>query len=63
MGFGTAITTCFSKYVDFQGRARRSEFWWWVLFAIILGVVANVLDSIVDPPTTMGMYYHTGYIV
>ena len=61
MGFGTAIATCFSKYVDFQGRARRSEFWWWVLFTFILGIVASILDSIVDPPT-IGMYYHAGYI-
>jgi uncharacterized membrane protein YhaH (DUF805 family) len=61
MGFGTAIATCLSKYVDFQGRARRSEFWWWVLFTFLLGIVAAILDSIVDPPT-IGMYYHTGYI-
>ncbi|HVZ29890.1 MAG TPA: DUF805 domain-containing protein [Asticcacaulis sp.] len=29
------------KYVDFQGRARRSEFWLWVLFRFILGAVCS----------------------
>ena len=32
MTFGDSIKTCFSKYADFNGRATRSEFWWWVLF-------------------------------
>jgi uncharacterized membrane protein YhaH (DUF805 family) len=36
MDFITAIKTCFSKYAMFQGRAARSEFWWWVLFATLV---------------------------
>lgn len=39
MGFGEAVATCFRKYVDFQGRARRSEFWFFRLF-LALGYVA-----------------------
>ena len=41
MGFGDAIRTCFSKYVMFDGRARRAEYWYWVLFTLVLqfGVV------------------------
>lgn len=27
------------KYADFNGRSRRSEFWLWVLFRILLGMV------------------------
>ena len=46
MGFGQAVSTCFQKYVTFSGRARRSEFWWWQLFVILLGVIANVIDSV-----------------
>ena len=34
MSFPDAVKICFSKYVDFNGRARRSEFWWWVLFTV-----------------------------
>jgi len=45
MNFTDSITTCFRKYVDFHGRARRSEFWYWVLFVFLVGIVASVLDS------------------
>ena len=40
MSFGQAVSTCLSKYVDFTGRARRSEFWWFVLFQVLVGIVA-----------------------
>ncbi len=46
MGFSEAIQTCFSKYVTFTGRARRSEFWYWVLFVVIADAVAGILDNI-----------------
>ena len=49
MTFIDAVRSGFSNYVTFSGRARRSEFWFWVLFAIIAGVVAAVLDSMLFP--------------
>ena len=36
MPFWTAVKTCFRKYFDFTGRARRSEYWWFVLFYCIV---------------------------
>lgn len=45
--FTEAVKTCFSKYVDFSGRARRSEYWYWTLFtfvaSLVLGFVGNLL--------------------
>ncbi|QGF23214.1 DUF805 domain-containing protein [Raineyella fluvialis] len=46
MGFSEAITTGFRKYVDFSGRATRAEFWYWVLFAFVVDVVASILDNV-----------------
>lgn len=46
MGFGQAVSTCFSKYATFSGRARRSEFWWWQLFVIIVVLLAAVIDNV-----------------
>lgn len=46
MDFMTAVRTCFAKYVDFSGRARRSEYWYFTLFSFLLGVVTNVLDLV-----------------
>jgi uncharacterized membrane protein YhaH (DUF805 family) len=47
MSFGDAISTCFRKYVEFKGRAGRSEYWYWVLFTILAGFAAGFLDAVV----------------
>ena len=42
MNFPTAITTCFSKFATFSGRATRSEFWWFYLFTLLLSWFAQM---------------------
>jgi uncharacterized membrane protein YhaH (DUF805 family) len=49
MGFTEAISAGFRNYVNFSGRASRPEFWYWVLFAIIVSVVAKVIDLVLFP--------------
>ena len=36
MTFSESIRTCFTKYADFNGCASRSEYWWWVLFILLV---------------------------
>lgn len=48
MTFPDAVRLCFSKYVDFSGRARRSEFWYWALFYVIVQIVAGIIDAIIS---------------
>lgn len=43
IGFGEAIKLCFSKYATFSGRARRSEYWYFVLFNFIIGLVLGMI--------------------
>ena len=45
MNFAEAISSGFSKYVQFGGRACRSEYWYWTLFVIIATIVANIIDA------------------
>jgi uncharacterized membrane protein YhaH (DUF805 family) len=45
MGFAQAVQTCLQKYVGFSGRARRSEYWWFALFGLIVSIVAGILDG------------------
>jgi uncharacterized membrane protein YhaH (DUF805 family) len=45
VSFGAAISSCLSQYVGFSGRARRSEYWFFVLFAFLVSVAASVLDA------------------
>ena len=42
MGFTEAIKHVFSNYATFQGRASRSEFWWFYLFMIIANAIISI---------------------
>ena len=46
MSFGKAISTCLSKYGVWQGRASRSEYWWFFLFLTLLGWAVNIVDAV-----------------
>ncbi len=41
MTFVDAVKTCLSKYIDFSGRATRSEYWWFYL-AYFLAYIALI---------------------
>ncbi len=46
MGFVDAIKSGFSNYVNFSGRASRSEYWFWVLFYFSYFDRASIIDAI-----------------
>ena len=46
LGFWEAVKICWSKYADFTGRARRSEYWWFCLFTTIV-ILIPVLVMII----------------
>ena len=53
MSFQDAVRTCLQqKYADFSGRARRSEFWYFVLFNAIVSFVASIIDSVIGTEYT-----------
>jgi uncharacterized membrane protein YhaH (DUF805 family) len=44
MDFMTSVKTCLAeKYAEFNGRASRPEFWWFVLFCFIVNVIAGAV--------------------
>ena len=45
VSFVEAITICMSKFADFKGRASRSEYWWFYLFALLLTWGSMLVDS------------------
>ena len=49
MNFLDAIKSGFQNYFNFKGRASRSEFWYWVLFTVLIGLVASTLESAIWP--------------
>ena len=48
MNFQTAVSTCLAKYGTFQGRATRSEFWWFYLFAILMDWAATIVGNFIS---------------
>lgn len=43
MGFSEAISTCYSKFLVFEGRASRSEFWYFRLFVVLANFTLTIL--------------------
>ena len=54
MSFGKAVATCFSKLFTFNGRARRSEYWYFSLFLIILQAVVMAGGEVFDTLLSFG---------
>ena len=38
-----SVRTCLTKYADFNGRAARPEFWWFVLAQFVVGLILNMI--------------------
>jgi uncharacterized membrane protein YhaH (DUF805 family) len=50
MTFGEAVSSSLSKYATFSGRARRSEYWYFFLFNVIVSIVAAIIDAAIGTP-------------
>lgn len=44
------VNTLKTQYADFAGKATRSQYWYFVLFYIILAVVFQLIDELVINP-------------
>lgn len=44
------------NYANFNGRARRAEYWWFVLANIIVSIVFQIIDGIIGLPIFGGLY-------
>lgn len=45
--FGNSISICLRHYVGFQGRAPRTEYWYFVLFGILCQIGAVIVGVII----------------
>ena len=45
MTFGESISVCLKKYFVFEGRASRSEYWWFQLIVSPSYFISEVLDN------------------
>lgn len=71
--FKQAVGACISDYATFTGRARRSEYWWFGLFTlliiviplILMGVTSLVLEGrfVMEPGETNGALTQTIHLI
>ena len=55
MNFLQSVSACFNKYLTFNGRASRSEFWWFYLFSTLMSWTASTVWEL-----TLGMGLELG---
>ena len=60
MDFTKSIEVCFNKYANFEGRARKSEFWWFQLFCVIVHIVGTIIDLLLGYTE---LFVWIGYII
>ena len=60
MNFAKSIEVCFNKYSNFEGRARKSEFWWFQLFCVIVQIVGTIIDLLLGYTE---LFVWIGYII
>ena len=49
------IALGFQRYFDFSGRSSRSEYWWWILFSFIAGLIPFVGLVLLIPNIAIGV--------
>lgn len=49
MTFTDAVRSVFSRYAGFSGRARRSEYWYFYLFTVLVSIAASIADALLRP--------------
>lgn len=47
---------CWQHYLDWKGRARRSEFWYFALYNFIIGIVISIFGWIVGTQIFSDIY-------
>lgn len=47
MSFQAATRACLTGYAEFDGRARRAEYWWFVLFVVLVAALGTLVHEVV----------------
>lgn len=54
---------CFKKYADFSGRARRTEYWMFVLFNMLVTFVTIFVDGMIGTGGLLAIVYLLGVLI
>ncbi len=51
------------KYATFSGRAQRSEYWYFVLFNVIISLVAGAIDAMIGEANIISTIYMLAVLI
>lgn len=54
MSFPQAVSSVLRQYVGFSGRARRSEYWWWILFTLLVSIAVSLVENVLGLASETG---------
>ena len=63
MGMMDAVKKCFSNHATFSGRARRSEYWFFALFNMLISIAITVVTVILGIPAIAYLSYLYSLVV
>ena len=55
MGMMDAVRSCFNNFANFNGRARRSEYWYFTLFNFLVSFVIGAVAGFIAPQAATGL--------
>lgn len=54
---------CWKKYATFNGRARRKEYWMFILFNMLVAFGVNVVDAVLGMEGLLGGLYSLAVLI
>jgi len=63
MNFGQAVKSAFTKFAVFKGRASRSEYWYFALFANISPYLMAYLAMYIRNQSYSNLYYNLSFFI
>lgn len=57
------VTILKTRYAQFDGRARRSEFWYFALFSAIISIVLSVISNMIFGSMLLPNLYNLAILV
>ena len=63
MSFVDSIKYCFNNYANFEGRASRSQFWWFTLFLVLVGWAVELVDFLIFRHNNIHVLYYVWFLV
>ena len=55
MSFWNSVKMCFYKWNIYEGRASRAEYWYFVLFCIIVGILFSIIIGLLEVGFVIGL--------